>query len=363
MASLTFLIKPVSGQCNLLCEYCFYKGHTYGQNPVMCEGTIEVLVKKAMDYCDERCTFLFQGGEPTLCGLPFYEKFVKQVETYNTNHIQVDYMIQTNGQLLDMKWSEFFARNNFLVGVSIDGTKEAHEKYRKRPDGKSSFDYATAGIKCLQQAGVEYSVLITVTDVLKGQASNVYKTCTQHGWENLHIIPCIPESGMVQALSTHVYAEFINTLFDLWFEDLCHGKYISIRLFENYVRLLSGGGYEQCGLLGTCAPSLVIEQNGECYPCDFYVREDMLLGSIETNSIKELLTELNNHFLSPAASTPKSEECKNCQYYRICGGGCQRYRNKEGRYVLCSGMKSFFSHCFSRLVMIARNERKLSYNA
>lgn len=360
MASLNFLIKPISGQCNLICEYCFYKGHNAGQNPVMSESILETVVEKAMDYCDEGCTFLFQGGEPTLCGLGFYEKFVEHVEVCNTRHIPVDYMIQTNGQLLDPVWADFFASHNFMVGVSVDGTRYAHDKYRKRPDGKSSFDCASAGIKCLQQAKVEYSILITVTDELKGQAEKVYRTWVQNGWNNIHIIPCMPDSGLPKALSAHVYAEFINTLFDLWFEDLCKGRYTGIRLFENYVRLLSGGGYELCGLLGKCAPALVIEQNGECYPCDFYVREDMRLGSIETNPLNELLDGLEKKFLCSGGSGPVNEECKNCQYLRICGGGCRRYRDRDGRYVLCDAMKAFFEHCFPRLVVVARNERNLA---
>jgi uncharacterized protein len=109
MQNISLLIKPVSGNCNLNCKYCFYNDistkrekQSYGK---MNYRTLENVVKKVIDYSDYACTFAFQGGEPTLAGLEFYEKFIELVNLYNHKKIKTQFTIQTNGISLNDEWN------------------------------------------------------------------------------------------------------------------------------------------------------------------------------------------------------------------------------------------------------------------
>ena len=73
MALHTILLKPVSGLCNMSCDYCFYCDETkkrdipsYG---MMSEETLEKLIRRAMRQAGGEICFAFQGGEPTLRGI------------------------------------------------------------------------------------------------------------------------------------------------------------------------------------------------------------------------------------------------------------------------------------------------------
>ena len=137
MPALSLLIKPASGSCNMRCRYCFYADeqdkrevYSYGR---MSMDTMKQLVDKAMEYADHECTFAFQGGEPTLIGLDFYRELVAYVKAHrNPKRLRIHYALQTNGYLINEEWAEFFAKNHFLIGVSLDGTREIHGRRRQR---------------------------------------------------------------------------------------------------------------------------------------------------------------------------------------------------------------------------------------
>lgn len=355
---LSVLVKPVSGLCNLRCAYCFYQEHAVGAEQVLSDETAEALVREMFRFGPERCAFLFQGGEPTLAGLGFYERFVRLVERYNTGGLPVDFALQTNGQAINMAWAEFFQEKGFLVGVSIDGTKEVHDMNRHAPNGAGSFDQAQKAVDLLRAADVPYSILVTVTDALAGKAEEIFLNCVKNGWGSVHVIPVLPNSPAERALSPGVYGAFLCALFDRWYEALSQGQYVSIRLFDNYVRMLSGSGYELCGLTGRCAPSVVVERDGSCYPCDFYVAPERALGNIRSDTLDTIRARMKETFLV-GAGPAQTQRCLSCAYKRICGGGCRRYRDEKGAYVLCESNTAFFEHCLLRLLQLAECERKL----
>ena len=92
MSALSIMVKPVSGACNMHCAYCFYsdvmshrKTHVY---PHMSEQTLEILVQRVFRYADNQVSFFFQGGEPTLAGLPFFEALIRFEQIYNVGTFQ-----------------------------------------------------------------------------------------------------------------------------------------------------------------------------------------------------------------------------------------------------------------------------------
>lgn len=176
MIPLNFLIKPASGACNMRCKYCFYENEVVirkeDHSVFMTLDTAQLLIYQAFSCIESEkrgekntvpISFAFQGGEPTLAGLDFFNKFIEMVQTYNVRKYPVQYTIQTNGLLLNEEWADFFAKNNFLVGISIDGDKALHESLRPDAVGRSTWDRVTRNLRLLQDKHVETNLLCVVT--------------------------------------------------------------------------------------------------------------------------------------------------------------------------------------------------------
>ena len=104
----------------------------------------------------------WQGGEPTLLGLEFFQKVVQLEHRYKKPNQRIENDLQTNGTLLDDSWGAFFKENDFLVGISIDGPRAIHDAYRLDKGGRGTFDSVMRGLACLQKHKVEYNVLTTI---------------------------------------------------------------------------------------------------------------------------------------------------------------------------------------------------------
>lgn len=204
MIPLNFLIKPASGACNMRCKYCFYENEVVirkEDHPVfMTLDTAQLLIYQAFSCIEsekrgERNTvpisFAFQGGEPTLAGLNFFNKFIEMVQTYNVRKYPVQYTIQTNGLLLNEEWADFFAKNNFLVGISIDGDKALHESLRPDAVGRSTWDRVTRNLRLLQDKHVETNLLCVVTRQCAKHPEKYYRALKNLGVSFLQFIPCL----------------------------------------------------------------------------------------------------------------------------------------------------------------------------
>ena len=179
MPAASILIKPASANCNMDCKYCFYKclsshREEYSKG-FMKEETLETLVREAIAYADGSLTFAFQGGEPTLAGLDFFQKAVELQQKYNNKKLQIENTIQTNGLLIDEKWAHFLGEHRFLVGLSLDGPKKMHDRYRKDAGGQDTFGRIMNSVQLLEQYHVDYNVVTVVTNDTAKQASFLYK--------------------------------------------------------------------------------------------------------------------------------------------------------------------------------------------
>ena len=242
MPPISVLMKPSSGMCNMKCDYCFYCDETqkriqesYG---FMSEQTLKNVIRKTMLRAEGAVSYAFQGGEPTLRGIDFFEKVVEFEKQYNKHGIRVNNALQTNGYLINEAWCEFFQKNHFLIGLSVDGTKEIHDSYRHTKDG-------------------------------------------------------------------------------------------------------------------TCGVQNVVEADGSVYPCDFYMLDDYKLGNFNENRLDEIDTK-RTEIGFVERSLLLDEECKVCEYFHICHGGCQRNRDLNeltGKYqnYFCESYKMFFAACLPRM--------------
>jgi uncharacterized protein len=365
MPALSILIKPVSGLCNLECSYCFYKDVTahrevadYGRMKI---ETMFELIDRAFEYADASVSFAFQGGEPLLAGLAFYQTFVDRVRKMNKNQIPVQFAIQTNGMRINTEWVTFFSENRFLVGLSIDGTRTIHNMWRKTGLGQGSYTQAIDAFEQLTAQKVETNILCVVTEQLGREPESVYRHLREIGADFMQFIPCLnplDATAGAYALSAETYGAFLCKIFDLWYFDITHGPWVSIRYFDNLLQILLGYPPESCDMAGRCSINAVVESDGSVYPCDFYVLDEWRMGSVAKDGFKSLAeTEQAVRFIG--RSIHKSEGCKRCLYEKLCRTGCTRHKEPfdggmPSANRFCEAYRLFFGYALPRLASVAR---------
>ena len=323
--------------------------------------TLEILIKKALEEADGYCGFAFQGGEPTLVGLPFFERVLELQKKYNQKKVRVDNSIQTNGYQLAEDWARFFARENFLVGLSLDGIKATHDAFRVNARGEGSFAEVMRTAELFERFGVEYNILTVVNGKTGLRAAKIYDFYKKNGFSYLQFIACLDPLGeepgkQAYSLTPEVYGQFLMDLFDRWYEDVRTGDQPYIRQFENVVGMLAGREPESCEQRGICSVQNVIEADGSVYPCDFYALDEYCLGNVSTGTFEEFRT-------SPAAerfvrdSAESLEDCRSCPYFAICRGGCRRNRitladEKRANYF-CRAYRRFYDYTIERFLRLA----------
>lgn len=357
---ITVMLKPASGQCNMRCAYCFYcdemanrRQRSYG---IMSESTLENVIKKTLWETGSECTIAFQGGEPTLAGLDFFKKAVAFQKMYNSRGVRVHNALQTNGWSMTPEWAEFFARHDFLIGVSVDGTREIHDAYRRDTRGGGTYDRALAATRLLDRYGVSYNILTVVHAGTAPAIRPIYRDYRRHGWKWLQFIPCLDPLAGGQSgewsLTPAAYGRFLCELFDLWYADCLQQRQPYIRSFENYVGMLAGYPPESCDMRGICGPQYVVEADGSVYPCDFYMLDEYRLGNLNTENYLRL-DKRRREIGFVDRSRPVPDACRECPYFSLCRNGCRRQRDESGRTLFCESYRAFFAHALPRLRALA----------
>ena len=188
MPHVSVLLKPASSACNMNCKYCFYKDEANCRETAFCGmmslSDAEEIIKSAAEYASGSCTFLFQGGEPTLAGLDFYKGFAEIDMKYAIFGLIFHHSIQTNVLLFDYVWAEFFKKNNYLVGLSLDGPAQINDLNRVDVSGKGTFNTVKKAAEALDRQGAAYNVLSVVTGKNERSADKKYNYLKKLGFRN-----------------------------------------------------------------------------------------------------------------------------------------------------------------------------------
>jgi uncharacterized protein len=364
MQPFTLLIKPSGSECNVDCTYCFYKARA----PEVGEGrqrmSEEVLEKLVKDYMVLRfglAGFAWQGGEPTLMGLDFYEKAVELQKKYGASGQEVGNSIQTNAILFNEKWCRFMHENKFLAGISIDGPKEFHDYYRLDHSGGGTFDRVMRAIENCKKYKVEFNTLTLLNAKNAGHLDEVFDFLVGLGVKFLQFIPCVevdPATGKIAdfSITPKQYGEFLCRLFDRWYE---HGPLdLSIRDFDSLLSYYVTGKHTICTFDRQCSQYIVIEHTGDVFPCDFFVDPKWRLGNIFEAPIEKLAASSKKRAFARAKRN-LCNKCLVCRHLAVCRGGCMKDRapfdkndfGKESYY--CEAYKMFFDHATPRFMQLA----------
>lgn len=363
----TLLIKPTGPDCNLSCNYCFYldKDKLYPCKTRMDLSTAEKMISQFMES-GEPVTFSWQGGEPTLRGLDFFKEVIELQKEHGKGGQRVTNTIQTNGTLLNKEWVEFFSRHNFLVGLSLDGPRDLHDNYRTYPDGRGSFKEVMGAAELLQEKEVPFNVLTVLNSRTVKQPKRIINFFVKADFSHIQFIPAIEtvNTNKDEVLAPfspkpQEVGEFLDEAFQKWAREF--PPRFSVRYFESLINTNLGKDPGNCRIDASCGSYLVVEHNGEIYPCDFYVEEDRKLGNLNKATLEEIESgEEYERFVQSKAKL--TGECKNCNFLPYCYGGCQRYRalpnGPEGKSYLCEAYRYFLSSNLQKIEDIASRIKK-----
>jgi len=315
-------------------------------------------------------TFAWQGGEPTLIGLDFFERAIKLQKQYGLPGMTIHNALQTNGVTIDDDWGRFFMKHNFLVGISIDGPGKLHDAYRVDKKGSGTFNQVMAGLEALKKHRVEFNTLTCVHAANAGHPLDVYHFLRDKVQSRyMQFIPIVmqdseaafPEGGIATQHSVRgqQYGDFLNAIFDEWVQHDV-GK-IFVQIFDVALAAWAGQRPGLCIFEETCGTALALEHNGDLYSCDHFVEPHHYLGSIIENDLVSLVGSKQQLQFGLAKLDTIPRYCQNCEVRFVCNGGCPKNRilqapdGEPGLNYLCQGYKAFFSHISPKLnLMVAR---------
>lgn len=395
--SFHLLAKPTGSACNLDCKYCFFlsKETLYpGSKFRMTDDVLESYIRQLLGAQPGPDAYIsWQGGEPTLMGIAFFERSVSLASKYRKPGQRIVHTIQTNGILIDDEWARFLARNRFLVGLSLDGPKEMHDAYRVAKGGRGTFDPVMRAWECLRRHDVDVNILCTVHAANQHHGRQVYTFFRDEmRASHLQFIPIVErvtpdlirhanlgwsekaggrrpfyrqEGNLVteRSVAAEAYGDFLIAVFDEWVgRDV--GK-VFVQAFDS--ALASWLGHSTlCIFSPTCGNALALEHNGDLYACDHYVEPEFLLGNIKFQPMLDLMESPRQRQFGSSKFESLPNQCRSCDVLFACYGECPRNRflktpdGEPGLNYLCAGYQKFFRHIdkpMQRMASLLRSGR------
>lgn len=379
------MVKIVGPVCNLDCDYCYYlekdalyEGKKFALSSFrMKEDVLERIISDHISsQPQQKVEFIWHGGEPTLAGLDYFRRIV-ELQQRHAGGKEIANVLQTNGTLIDDRWAEFLAENNFLCGLSIDGPEKFHDRHRRTPDGKGSWERAVRCAGLFNAHGVEFNTMTVVNSSNAREPVAVYKFLCELGSRYMQFSPIVerialdecepmsvvdvkydletaPMSGNVGAAE---WGNFLCRIFDQWVRRDVGYRFVN--WFDNTLAVYAGQQPTLCTMAPYCGCAPAVEHNGDVYSCDHFVFPDYLIGNSTGTSLADMVKSDRQLYFEERKKETLSVRCRGCEFLAACGGDCPKNRiarddNGEPVSALCEGFKSFFTHTRSHFEFMAR---------
>lgn len=388
------MVKPIGPVCNLRCGYCYYleKQALYPSADAF-RMSDAVLERFICDYLAALNTpevvFAWQGGEPLLMGLPFFQRVVELQHKY-AGGARIANALQTNCTLLTPEWCAFFKQHNFLIGASIDGPPELHNRFRRYPDGSPSFDAVVRGIQLLIDHHVDVNALTVISSANERHPLDVYHFLKNLGVKFMQFIPLVerlpddearrlgldlaeppapgraPSRPRVTAWSVHPrrFGDFLIAIFNEWIRHDVGTTFV--QYFDVALGSFTGHPGALCVFAERCGTALVLEHNGDLYACDHYVYPSHRLGNIMETPLVDMVNSPRQLAFGNSKCDALTRTCRDCPVRFACNGDCLKHRfctapsGETGHSYLCQGLKRFFHHItpyMQTMAALLRNRR------
>jgi uncharacterized protein len=370
------MIKPSGAVCNIDCDYCFYLHKTelldHQPHARMNDATLEQHIRQYIEaQTGDTVVFSWQGGEPTLMGLPFFERVVALQARYAKPDQKIENDLQTNGIALDDKWVSFLKKHEFMVGLSIDGPADLHDIYRKTSNGKPTFEYVLAAAKKLRAAEVPRFLADEIGTwriqftpaveprVFKQAAPGKLARSDAPKQDSPRALPGHPLSIVTDwSVDPDDYGSFLSAVWDEWLTT-DFGR-IHVNLFETAVAQAAGQPAQTCTQSEFCGKGLVVEHDGDVFSCDHFVYPEYKIGNISLTHLGDLAFSAVQEKFGMDKRNSLPTQCQRCDYLKLCWGECPKnrlIRTREGEpelNYLCSGLYAFYKHIDPDMVKILR---------
>ena len=347
-------VKPVGPVCNLNCRYCYYLGKK-GLYPETGKFLMkdEILEKYVIQHINASTgaivSFSWHGGEPLLAGIDFFRRVLKLQNKHKPSGSVIVNGIQTNGTLLNDEWCKFLSEKGFLVGISIDGTGDLHNIYRRTREDGTTFQQVIRGYELLKKHGIIAEILCVVNAENVNYPHVIYNFFKQLGAKYITFLPLVePDCNSLEGVSRSTvpakeFGFFLSRIFDEWIEkDIGNLK---VQIFEEAARTAFNQEHTLCIFKKNCGGVPVVEFNGDFYSCDHYVDKENLLGNINDHSLSYFLDSKRQQTFGQAKSSALPLYCVGCEVRSMCNGECPKNRiittpdGEGGLNYLCSGYK------------------------
>jgi uncharacterized protein len=376
------LAKPTGAICNLDCKYCFFlaKEELYPDSRFrMRDEVLETYIRQQLESQGSEATIAWQGGEPTLMGVEFFQRSVELAQKLRRPGQTIQYTIQTNGTLLDEQWCAFLRDHKFLVGLSIDGPRALHDAYRVDKRGRPTFDKVVRAARLMQQHQVDFNVLCTVHAQNADRPLEVYRYFRDElGARYIQFIPIVErvnsdgrtllqEGSTVtdRSVESEAWGRFLNAVFDEWIKrDV---GTVFVQMFDAALASWVGAPPALCIFAETCGDAVALEHNGDLYSCDHFVEPKYLLGNILETPLGTLAGSARQRAFGNAKRDTLPRYCQECEVRFACHGECPKNRfiltpdGEPGLNYLCAGYKAFFQHIDQPMRMMADLLRRGRY--
>jgi len=382
------MAKPSGSVCNIDCEYCFYLEKeklypTVGRDWRMSDQVLERYVRQQIEAQDVPVVdFAWQGGEPTLLGVDFFRRAVELQQRFADGK-QVTNAFQTNGILLDDEWGQFLNENEFLVGLSIDGPRDFHDRYRVDKGQQPTFDRVMAGLDTLVKHEVQFNTLTVLQRHNADHPEAVYRFLKEIGSHFMQFIPIVERATATPAddgleliapdfegearvtrwsVGSVQYGKFLCRVFDEWVRADVGERYVQI--FDVSLGSWLGQNASLCIFAETCGNALVIEHNGDLYSCDHFVYPEYKLGNVADQTIRQMVASEQQRTFGQDKKDTLPRFCRECEFRFACHGGCPKQRfiktpdGEDGLNYLCKGYKLYFAHVAPYMEFMAQELRQ-----
>ncbi len=336
------LVLKVHSRCDLACDHCYVYEHqdqSWRNRPkVMSRETVAWTATRLAEHAKthglDEVRVVLHGGEPLLAGPDRLREMARTLRDGLAGVCDLDLRIHTNGVLLDEAYCRVFADEGVLVGVSVDGYQQAHDRHRRYADGRGSYRQVVRAVELLRTEPYRhlYAGLLCTIDLANDPVA-VYEALVAleppriefllpHAtWDNP---PHRPPGGEV------AYADWLLAIFRRWRAD---GQPVPIRLFDSVISTTLGGASltEAIGLAPT--DLVVVETDGT------YEQVDSLKTAFDGAPVTGF--DVVQHDLDVVARHPGiaarqrglaglCDTCRACPVVTSCGGGLYPHRYRSG---------------------------------
>lgn len=374
MNEMTLLIKPNSSVCNLNCNYCFCKN--VGDNGEILQydfmniSILEDIIKKSLIEDIKYLNFIIQRCDFNLIELEFYKQLIDLQYKYNTKNIKIKNYIQINSINLDDKLAKFLSDNNFSIDICLNSLEYLNNLDKMDYKNNDSFKNIIDGINKLKNYKIDFNILLIITKQSAKYIDKIYQFCKDNDFKIIQFVPCMMDFDydknsddeiinieLKHYLDTNNFYVFLDKIFEIWYKDVKNGTFIEIKNFMDYILILNGSSSINRSLDEFDNINMVIDSNGDIYPCDFYYIDLHKLANVKDINFNKLISSHNAKIFFERYLYI-TDVCKKCKYFKLCGEG---YKHNVNFFVhsvpsfnyQCKAIKKFLDSNLNKLIQVS----------